>query len=275
MQKELDKAIEKFKNSQTSFESHEAISDFIKIVIEIPAFIEQAEKEGEIINNAKIELNADKGLDLSSSDRKQHNKRRDMQSKALHQLDPLFPLQNLHNVHIGIQPENIPYSVAWLYAWFSPDEPMRESDKKEYQLFIDKIYKKVIPFLGAKDEIDPQESEVLKFKNYDEETKTLTIGKYAIQIAKNDGDNNAHDIMTHIFVNNKDDLKIKFDDADIAGKMFGFDYNAKDKYSHQPYSGACKRINNKIQLETNGRIKNFLDFNYSTRGYVKINQKYL
>ena len=61
MQKKLENIIERFRKSQTSLESYRAISDFTEIVLAIPEYIAQVEKEGEIIHQEMIDLNVDKG----------------------------------------------------------------------------------------------------------------------------------------------------------------------------------------------------------------------
>ncbi len=149
MQDKLKNIIERFKKSQTSLEAYQAISDFTEIVLAVPEYIAQVEKEGEIIHQEMIDLNADKGWNygLGGKELKEHNQYRDRKSKALHELNPAFPLNNLNAVYEGIKPENIPANSAWLFNRFSPDEPLPEDDKKEYQLFIDKVFKKIIPFL--------------------------------------------------------------------------------------------------------------------------------
>lgn len=275
MQKQLEAIIERYKNSQTTLEAYEAISDFIKIVETIPEFIGQVEDEGEKIRLEKIELNADKGWNygLAGKELRLHNEYRDRKSKALHELDPMFPLINLGHIHIGIQPENIADNSDWLFRWTSPDEPLRETDRKEFQTYLDKVYKKILPFFKV-EEIEEAQEEI-KVKSYDEDNKILTVGKYQIKIAKNEGNNNAHEIMSYIFIDHKDDLSDKFDYSDIAEQRFGANYNIKDKNAHQLYSGACKRINQTIKDETNGEVNEFLLFNFSNLGNVKINPEYL
>ncbi len=268
MKEQLKNIIERFHNSRTSLEVYQAISDFVEIIIAVPEFIAQVEKEGEIIHNAKIALNRDKG-DYS----KKHNRRRDKKGEALHQLDPIFPLRNLYSVHDGIKTENIADNTDWLFCRFGPDEPMPIEDKIEYRMFINKLYKKIVPFL--KNKTEEKHAEEIKVKSYDEANKTLNIGNYKIQIAKNEGNNNAHEIMAYIFMDNKNNLNDKFYYAEIAKKRFEADYNSRNKYAHQPYSGACKRINDRIKDVTDGQIKEFLIFDYSTLGHIEVNPKYL
>jgi len=274
MQKQLDEAVEKFKNSQTSFDSYQAISDFVKIIIEVPEFIKQVETEGEKIRIAQMELNADKGwtYGLRGRELDKHNENRGKKWETLFQLDPLFPLSELETIHEWLQSENMT-DTALLFQNCKPDDALPESERKRYQGFMDKLYKKILPFLKVEEMEEAQEE--IKVKSYDEENKILIIGKYQIKIAKNEGNNNAHEIMSHIFIDHKDDLRDKFDYSDIAEQRLGADYDAEDKNAHQPYSGACKRINQIIKDETNSEVKDFLIYNHSKLGYVKINPIYL
>ncbi|MDD5397297.1 MAG: hypothetical protein PHW24_04590 [Candidatus Moranbacteria bacterium] len=148
MQKQLDEAIEKYKNSQTSLEAYEAISDFVKIIVEVPEFIKQVEAEGEKIRIAQRELNADKGwtYGLRGRELDKHNENRGKKWETLCQLDPSFPLSELETIHDWLQSENMTYT-ALLFQNCKPDDALSESERKRYQGFIDKLYKKVIPFL--------------------------------------------------------------------------------------------------------------------------------
>ncbi|MFA6193684.1 MAG: hypothetical protein WC726_02370 [Parcubacteria group bacterium] len=171
MQEKLKSIIKKFQESQTSLESYQAISEFVEIVIAVPEYIAQVEKEGEIINQEKIKLNADKGWNygLGGKELDEHNRWRDRKSKALHELDPLFPLQNLHKVHEGIKPENISACSEWLYRSQSPDEPLLKSDKEKYQMFLDKVFKKVLSFLKE------EKVGTIEVKNKDTKWESITI----------------------------------------------------------------------------------------------------
>lgn len=269
MNEQLKDIMKRFKESQTSLEAYQAISDFVEIIIAVPEFIAQVEKEGENIHNAKIAVNRDKG-DYS----KEHNRRRDKMDRALHQLDPIFPLRNLHNVYHGIKTENIVDNTDWLFCRFGPDDLMPTEDKIEYRMFMDKLYKKILPFL--KNKTEEKHIEEIKVRSYDEERKILTIGNYQILIAKNEGDNNAHEIMAYIFIDHKNNLKDKFYYSEIAKERFEDEnYTDKGKKAHQLYSGACDRINERIKDETDGKIKEFLKFNYSYKGHIIINPDYL
>jgi hypothetical protein len=149
MQKQLEATIEKFKNSQTSLDSYQAVSDFVRIILEVPEFIKQVEAEGERIRIAHIELNADKGwtYGLRGRELDKHNENRGKKWEALFQLDSSFQLSELETIHEWLQSENMT-DTALLFQNCKPDDALPESERKRYQGFIDKLYKKVIPFLG-------------------------------------------------------------------------------------------------------------------------------
>ena len=274
MQKQLEAIIDRYNNSQSSLEAYEAIFDFVEIIKTMPDFIKQVEDEAEKIRIERIKVEIDKGWTdgLRGRDLTEHNKKRDQKYNILRQRDPLRLLSELEFVHENIQSQNIGNSEL-LFSKFCPDDPLPESDKKSYQSHIDKLYKKALPFLKS-EEVE-QFQEVTKVKSYNEETQTLNIGKYQIKIAKNKGNNNAHEIMAYIFIDKKADLAIEFFYADIAEQRFEADYDAEDKNAQQPYSGACKRINQTVKDETNGEVKDFLIYNHSKLGSVRINPKYL
>jgi hypothetical protein len=259
MRKELGKVTEKFKNSQTSLEAYQAISDFVKIIETVPEFIEQVEKEGENIRNAQIELNANKGwaYGLRGRELDNHNKRRDKQGKALHQLDPMFPLINLESVHNGIQPENIINNSNWLFHRFSPNDPLPEADKNEYQGFIDKLYKKILPFLDKEEMPD---------FGFDFNKSILYFQEKEIHISLKNDKTNAHYVLEHIF--KSDDLGQQFPFSEIAEDTF-----KENNDSWRKYYRACEDINKKVYKAT--RIDDFLEFSSGKTAWAKINKKYL
>jgi predicted RNA-binding protein with RPS1 domain len=259
MQKQLDKTIEKFKNSQTSIEAYEAISDFVKIIETVPKFIKQIKKEGKKIQIAQTELNADKGWNygLSGRDLRDHNKRRDRKGEALFQLDPMFPLINLRNVHKGIKPKNIVANSDWLFHRFSPTDPLPETDRKEYQGFIDKLYKKILPFLNKEEKRD---------FGFDLDKSILYFQETEIHISLKNDKTNAHYILKHIF--NSDDLDQQFSFSEIAEDEFTEDNNNWRKYYR-----ACEDISKKVYKIT--KIDDFLEFSTGKTGWVRISKKYL
>lgn len=259
MQKELDEAIEKFKNSRTSLEAYFAISDFVKIITKVPEFIEQVEKEGEKIRIAQIELNADKGWNygLKGKELEEHNNRRAKKYDALFQLDPMFPLRNLQNVYLGIQSENIMDNSDWLFHRFGPDDQLPEADKKEYQGFIDKLYKKILPFL---------DKEEAKSFGFDSDKSILYFQETEIPISLKNDKANAHYILKHIF--NSDDIGQNFSFTEIAEDTFE---ERNEKW--RKYYRACEDINKKVYKAT--KIDDFLEFSTGKSGWVRINKKYL
>lgn len=248
-------------------ESCQAISDFMQAIFDMENFKDfdkETKKENETICNKRRELQMNKQYYA--------NEERTQMVETLHQIDTCFFLSNLYHVYYGLRPENITeYGSEILFYRTKPDDPMPEYEKKEYLDYMEKVYKRALPFLRSAE----QEETKIKFKSYDEKAKILIIGNYKIPIAKHEGNNNAHEIMTYIFIDNKNSLRDKFYYAEMAEKRFGATYNSSDKYAHQPYSGACDRINDIIFKETNGQVKGFLTFNHSKLGYLQVNPKYL
>ena len=254
---QLQRIKENFKHSRTSLESYEAIADFVKIIKTIPGLVEQIEKEGEKIRIEQRKLNADKGWHLKRKEQKSHNERRAAKGEALHQLNPLFPFGELHNVFLGIQPDQIADNAQWLFFQFSPDDPLPAIDKKEYQLFIDKIYKKALFFLN--------EEEKIEF-GFDSEKSILYFQAKAIHISLKNDKTNAHYVLEHIFKD--DDLTQRFPFREMAEDTFqDFEYNWRKYYR------ACEDISKKVYKVT--KIDDFLDFSTGEKGWVTINKKYL
>jgi len=107
---------------------------------------------------------------------------------------------------------------------------------------------------------------------FDEEKSILHLQGFKIPIAIQDRITNAHKILNHIFITNKDNLNDEFYYAEIAEKEFGEpDYKRNWRMFHT----ACQEIQEKIRRTTRNEIEDFLDFNSSKRGRVKINPKYL
>lgn len=265
MKEKLENAIYRFHISQTSLEAYQAISVFVELIMPLTELIDAIEKERKDIYDKKIEIYNHK--------RDYTNEYRGRQMEILHSLDTLFCLKNLHDVYRALKPENFLEESYWMFRHFNPDKPMPAGDKEEYRQYMERVYKKALPFLKVENK--SQDLEKIKIKSYNETTKILTIGNYKIPIAKNEGNNNAHEIMAYIFIDNKDNLKDKFYYSEIAEKRFGAHYDSKNKYAHQPYSGACDRINDRVKDATNGQVKDFLIFNYSSMGDVRVNPKYL
>jgi len=260
----LENSIKLFEEAPTSLEAYKAISDFVETIYKMENykdFINLLEKEADVINQEIADLRA------------YRNEFRERQNEVLHQLNTWVFFDILMGLHNAMKPENYGKMICGVYFnSFNPDDPMPEHHKKEYRLYLDKVYKKALPFLRSNE----QKSVEIKFKSYNEETRILTVGDHKVLIAKRGGNNNAHEIMAYIFIDNKDKINDKFYYSEIALKRFEDEhYNPKNKYAYQPYSGACDRINDIIFKDTNGEVKDFLTFDYSTLGYIEVNPKYL
>lgn len=280
MEEKLKLAIEKYQKAPTSLEAYKAISDFVELIITVPEFIKQIEEEGERIRIAQIELSVDKGWNygLRGRDLDEHNKRRGQKGEALFQLDPTPPLRSLQGIHLGIQTENIVASSDWLFHRFGPDDPLPKVYKKEYQLFIDKLYKKILPFLPKDNEevkkevaIVREEKEKVKPLSFDEEKSALYLTGKEIKISIKQNDKaNGHYILQHIFTA-EEGLKQQYPYAEVAEDTFKAEYAGKNEW--KKYYRACKDINEKTRKQTG--IDDFLIFTTGRTGWVKINEKYL
>jgi predicted RNA-binding protein with RPS1 domain len=253
----LKKIIQKFENSQTSLDSYQAISDFVKIVKKYPEFINQIIEESEDIRLRRIELNNDKGLDLSYRDRKIHNQKRQRKEIALHQLDPMFPFQNLYNVFEGIKPKKINNNSFWLFSDFGPDDPLPKSDKQEYLVFLNKVYKKLNSFLNIEEKPN---------LGFDSDKSILYIQREEVKITLKNDKTNAHYILKHIFESG--DLTEQFPYREISEDTL------KDfEYKPMKFYRACKDIKEKVFKAT--QIDDFIEFSSGKTGWIKINKKYL
>ncbi|GEM_PF-1640677 len=94
---------------------------------------------------------------------------------------------------------------------------------------------------------------------------TLTVNGIEISFGSIDNKENGCYVLEHLFSH---DLKEVSDYKDIHDQFFG-----GEKYNWKRYYDACQVIQKKIVGGTG--IVNFLLFNSSTRGFVKINPKYL
>lgn len=257
MQAKLREAIAKFEKAPSSLEAYIAIAEFVERVTSIPDYLESVNRAGDVIYDALVKTYTDK-----------QDESRGEKYETIHQLDPVFPLRNLVQVRTGLQ--DVLSNKEWLFRFFQPDDPMPASDKREYLLYLNKVYAAALPFLDeASQPID------LTLHGYDEEKRVLTIGRFCVSIAKHAGNNNAHEVMAYLFLDKKEELGEKVDYSEIAETRFGAEFNARNKYAHQPYSGACDRINNMAKDGTNGLVPDLLIFNRSNTGHVQVNPKYV
>ncbi len=137
---------------------------------------------------------------------------------------------------------------------------------------------RIIAFLKKKGYLDvlevikPKKNTIENKPYFDEVKSILYLRGFKIPIAIQDKITNAHKILNYIFITNKDNLGDDFYYAEIAEKEFNEpDYKNKWRMFHT----ACQDIQDKIRISTHNAIEDFLDFNSSKRGRVKINPKYL
>ena len=111
-------------------------------------------------------------------------------------------------------------------------------------------------------------------KTYFEDDKSILYVKgKKVKINKQDKITNAHKILHHIFISNKDNLIDDFFYSEIAEDEFGeLDYKSR-KNNWKKYHNTCSDLNKKIELDIG--IKNFLKFNTGRKGKLKLNPKYL
>ena len=277
MEEKLKSAIERFQKAPTSLEAYKAIFDFVEVVLTVPEYIASAEEEGEVIRQAMIKLNADKGWNygLKGRDLDEHNKRRAEKHDALFQLDPIFPLQNLHSIYTRIQTENIADSAGDLFHRFKPDDPLPSPDKEEYQMFLDKVYKRILPFLKKDKKIAKRKRHVskrtVKPLSFDVEKSTLHLTGKKIEISiKKNGRTNGHYVLLHLFTS-EEGLRQSYPYAEIAEDTFKSEY--EEKAAWKKYYRACVDINEKIRKQCG--IDDFLIFTTGRTGWTKVNEKYL
>lgn len=109
---------------------------------------------------------------------------------------------------------------------------------------------------------------------FDEQKGILYVKGEAVAINLQDKITNAHKILHHIFVTNKENIKDDFYYAEIAEEEFHeLDYKNRPNNCRK-YIRACEDVNKKIKRQ-NKEIQSFLLFNSGIRGKVKINDKYL
>jgi len=278
MEKQLNDIIEQYKKSGNTLESYQAISSFVELVFQNDSFIEYTQNEGERINLEQRKLNADKG-DRS----KKWNEYRDKKHRALHELDPHFPLQNLYHVYEYLKPENATYGIDFLYANSSPDEPMREQDKKEYLMLLNKTYKNILPFIKEESneaiveevKVVENNSKDIKYKSFDMDTGILTIGNFEIDISKTQYITIDFELLAYICIDNAEYIQEESYYKKIFKQRLEQEYNPNNKADVRKFADSANSINRKIEKETNSLITKFLIANFHKDGYVKINPKYL
>lgn len=121
-------------------------------------------------------------------------------------------------------------------------------------------------FLNGKDEDNKT--------RFDDKKGILYVRGVKVEIDKQNKVTNAHKVLRHIFITNKDNLSDDFYYAEIAEDEFHeLDYKNR-KNNWRKYNRACEDINKKVKSQ-NKEIKHFLKFNSGNKGKVKVNKKYL
>ena len=110
---------------------------------------------------------------------------------------------------------------------------------------------------------------------FDEKKSVLYIKGEKVPINRQDKTTNAHKILKHIFITNKDNLKDEFFYSEIAFDEFEDLEYKQDKKSWKKYVVACEKIKQKIVENTKNKIDNFLIFNTGQKGRIKLNFDYL
>lgn len=105
---------------------------------------------------------------------------------------------------------------------------------------------------------------------YDPVNRDLHINGLKIKVVKHADNNRQHQLLIHIFINNTQDLSREFDFTE-----FPFDDVEDKKKFKEICRTACQEINKKIEDQSGGKIKGFLQFNTMTYGFLKINPEYL
>ena len=252
MQEKLRKALRKYEEVPTSSEAYQAIGEFIACVLSVPEFIQWAEEQSESIRQKSLQLNADKG-DRS----KEWNSYRAKRHRSLRNLDPLFPLQNLHTLSEYAKSENIIDGADVLFSNFSPDDPLPEADKEEYRKYMRRILRDITPFL-EKEKVVPE-------FGFDKETGILFFKNEQIRMTLKNDRTNAHLVLEYLF----DHLGEKISFRELAEDIFGED---EKTYKWRKYYRACEDIKKKVYKKT--KIDDFIIFDSGKTGGVRINEKY-
>lgn len=104
----------------------------------------------------------------------------------------------------------------------------------------------------------------------------LSVEGFDVRIALQDKETNEHKILKYIFITN-DDIGRDYDYEEIAENEFGElseDYILSDD-GWRRYQTACSSINKKVREASNNKVREFLIFNASKSGKVRINPEYL
>lgn len=142
----------------------------------------------------------------------------------------------------------------------------------EFNKFQKKLINRINKLKFATGNKDKLIDENITGVSFDEDSGVLSIGNYSINIDLKNKKSFSHDVLFFL----KRDFSKEADYFDIAEYIDGIDKTRyyKEKYYLKIYR-ACKDIQEKIKEQTKHKIEDFLTFNCSERGNVKINKKYL
>jgi hypothetical protein len=177
--------------------------------------------------------------------------------------------------------------TIWYEQYGPENDFIKETDGESYNITVNyeefnKFSKELDIRIGEVKWTPPEiyqiKEKAMNGVDFNEENATLTIGTYSIQIDQKNKKTLAHNILS-LF---KNDFQKEIDYPDIFEDVEGMNMSIKkhkDRYYEKHYYLkiylACKDIQEKIQKKTEFKIKDFLIFNSSQTGRVKINKKYL
>lgn len=145
--------------------------------------------------------------------------------------------------------------------------------KKMFELSFEVINSEIFNRLDQECFFDADEPDNKTY--FDEKKSVLFVKGEKIVINKQAKITNAHKILRHIFVTNKENTKDDFFYSEMAEDEFGdSEYTLRDD-SWRKYHTACELINGKVEQGTEDEIKDFLIYNNGNKGRVKVNKKYL
>ncbi len=170
-----------------------------------------------------------------------------------------------------------------IYGHMKKLRKAKHSDKDNHKLFA-KLYSNQILKLSFKvvnSEVFDRLDKECFFSCDDESNKTyfdnknsvLYVRGVKVKINKQSQTTNAHKILHHIFITNKNNLDDDFYYSEIAEDEFHeLEYRGR-KNNWRKYARACQDINNKVR-EQNKEKEDFLKFNTGSKGKIKVNKKY-
>ncbi len=121
----------------------------------------------------------------------------------------------------------------------------------------------------------PKIKNTKKQLKYDATQGILFINDYEIKIPMKGKKIVAQDVLEYFFISKEVELTDEVYYSEIACFQFGDQEYNKDENAWRRYYTACMDIQDKIRKQTSGKIENFLIYNSSQKGSVKINLKYL